>query len=134
MCGGSQEDFDAAKPVFESFAGLIVRLGEVGAGQRAKLVNNALMAAHMGLAHAALNSGDALGIDRAALIELVKASSGRSFGFEVHARLPQPLGPWLGSSLLAKDVGLLTAALPGDDNAAALARAAEPFLSAARTA
>lgn len=133
MCGGSQENFAAARPVFETYARMIVLLGGVGAGQRAKLVNNALMAAHMGLAHAALNSGDALGVDRAALIELVKASSGRSFGFEVYARLPQPLGPWPGSSLLDKDVGLLTAALQGNADAAALARAAEPFLSAART-
>jgi 3-hydroxyisobutyrate dehydrogenase len=130
MCGGSAEDFAAAKPVFESFGGLIVLLGPVGAGQRAKLVNNALMAANMGLAHAALVAGTALGLDRAALIELVKVSSGRSFGFEVYARLPQPLGPWLGSSLLIKDVNLLQSALPDDPGAEALAEAARTFFAA----
>ncbi|MET0179682.1 MAG: NAD(P)-dependent oxidoreductase [Novosphingobium sp.] len=130
MCGGSDEDFAAAKPVFATFGGLIVRLGPVGAGQRAKLVNNALMAAHMGLAHAALAAGEAIGVDRAALIELVKVSSGRSFGFEIYARLPQPLGFWPGSALLDKDVDLLTATLPGNPDAAALARAADSFFAA----
>ena len=74
--------------MFETFGKLIVLLGEPGAGQRAKIVNNALMAANMGLAQAALAAGEALGCDRKALAELVAASSGRSFGFEVFARLP----------------------------------------------
>jgi 3-hydroxyisobutyrate dehydrogenase len=130
MCGGSDEDFAATRPVFETYGKLIVLLGPVGAGQRAKLVNNALMAANMGLAHAALAAGEALGIDRAALIELVKASSGRSFGFEVYARLPQPLGPWPGSSLLIKDVNLLTGTLHGNPDAEALAEAANTFFAA----
>ena len=130
MCGGAQADFEAAKPVFAAFGGLIVLLGGVGAGQKAKLVNNALMAANMGLAHAALASGEALGIDRAALTALVKASSGRSFGFEVFARLPQPLGPWPGAPLLRKDVGLLVDAAPGSADAEALARAAGLVLDA----
>jgi 3-hydroxyisobutyrate dehydrogenase len=130
MCGGAADDVAAVRPVFETFGKLIVHLGGVGAGQRAKLVNNALMAAHMGLAHAALNAGTAAGIDRAALAELVKASSGRSFGFEVYARLPQPLPAWPGASLLDKDVRLLTALLPVSDDAALLARTADTLLTA----
>lgn len=130
MCGGSREDFAAAKPVFESFGGLIVLLGPVGAGQRAKLVNNALLAANMGLAHAALNAAEALGVDRATLAELVKVSSGRSFGFDIYARMPQPLREWSGASLLIKDVNLLTSTLPGNGDAAALARAADTFFHA----
>jgi len=69
-------------------------------------------------------------VDRAALIELIKASSGRSFGFEVYARLPQALGPWPGSPLLVKDVDLLTRTLPGDIHATLLEQAAEAFFSA----
>lgn len=128
MCGGSAEAFAAAKPVFDTFAGLVVHLGPAGSGQRAKLVNNALMAAHMGLAHAALGAGEALGLDRAALADLVKASSGRSFGFEVYARLPTPQAFAHGAPLLAKDVGLLAAALPGQADADLLRHAADHFL------
>jgi 3-hydroxyisobutyrate dehydrogenase-like beta-hydroxyacid dehydrogenase len=131
MCGGSAEAFAQAQPVLATFAGTLVHLGGAGSGQRAKIVNNALMAANMGLAHAALGAGQALGIDRAALADLIKASSGRSFGFEVYARLPSPSAFAHGAPLLRKDVNLLKAILPAHDGTQALADAADPFLSAA---
>ncbi len=131
MCGSADDAFASARPVFETFGKAIVHLGDVGAGQRAKIVNNALMAANMGLAHAALSAGEALGIDRAALSELVKASSGRSFGFEVYARLPTPSAFSHGASLLVKDVQLIKSILPAHEATSALCSAAEPFLSAA---
>ena len=128
MVGGESAAVHAARPVFETFGGLIAHLGGIGAGQFAKLVNNSLMAANMALADAALGAGAALGLDRAALIELVKASSGRSYGFEVRARLPE-IGMFEhGARLLAKDVGLLKAILRGDSNTDILRGVAEPFL------
>jgi 3-hydroxyisobutyrate dehydrogenase-like beta-hydroxyacid dehydrogenase len=131
MCGGSAAAFAAAKPVFECFGKLIVHVGDVGAGQRAKLVNNALMAANMGLAHAALGAAAALGIEREALVELIKQSSGRSFGFEVYARLPAPAAFSHGAALLVKDVNLLKRVLPEEQGAETLRAAASNFLSAA---
>ena len=131
ICGGSPSDFEAAKPVFECFGKLIVRVGDVGAGQRAKLVNNALMAANMGLAHAALGAAAALGIEREALVELIKQSSGRSFGFEVYARLPAPAAFSHGAALLVKDVNLLKRVLPEEQGAETLRAAASNFLAAA---
>ena len=128
MVGGDAAAVDAARPVFETFSGLISHLGGVGAGQFAKLVNNSLMAANMALADAALGAGAALGLDRAALIELVKASSGRSYGFEVRARLPDIAMFGHGAKLLAKDVGLLTAILSSEPCTDTLRAAAEPFL------
>jgi len=129
MCGGSDAAFAQAKPVFESFAGTLAHLGPAGSGQRAKIVNNALMAAHMGLAHAALDAGEALGINRSALAELIKASSGRSFGFEVYARLPNPRAFAHGAPLLVKDVSLLGAILPANKGASILRQAAADFLA-----
>ncbi len=129
MLGGDAADVATVKPFLEAFAGLIVHLGPVGAGQNAKLINNTLMAAHMGLAHNALLVADAIGMDRKALAELVKVSSGRSFGFEVAARLPTPGAFAHGGALLTKDVRLLGAVM-GDDPAYAVLRdTAEPFLS-----
>jgi 3-hydroxyisobutyrate dehydrogenase len=131
MCGGSASAFAQARPVFESFAGTLVHLGSAGSGQRAKIVNNALMAANMGLAHAALGAGSKLGIDRTALVELVKASSGRSFGFEVYARLPSPQAFVHGAPLLVKDVNLLRDILTESQDAAALYATAMTFLKEA---
>ncbi|CAN7373503.1 NAD(P)-dependent oxidoreductase [Phenylobacterium sp. LjRoot225] len=128
MVGGEAEAVAAARPVFATFGQLIVHLGGVGAGQHAKLVNNALMAANMALANHALTAGAALGIDRAALIELLKASSGRSYSLEVCARLPTPQAFKHGGALLAKDVRLLGEVLGDAPSAAGLRDAATPFL------
>lgn len=131
MCGGECEAFEQAKPVFETFAGTLVHLGDAGAGQCAKIVNNALMAANMGLAHAALDAAEMLGIDRDAAKELIKASSGRSFAFEVYARLPHPTAFAHGAALLSKDVDLLRASLGKSQIATELDMAAGAFLNAA---
>lgn len=128
MCGGSPAAFEQARPVFETFGKLIVLLGAAGAGQKAKIVNNALMAANMGLAQAALQAGQALGIERKALAELINNSSGRSFGFEVYARLPEPRMFEHGAKLLLKDTNLLAAILPGSGDAAAIEQTAKSFL------
>ncbi len=129
MVGGDADALTAARPVFETFAGLIVLLGDVGAGQTAKLVNNTLMAANMALAHHTLGVGAALGIGHTALADLIKASSGRSFGLEVYARLPTPQAFGHGGKLLAKDVSLLGALLGDDPDFTALRDVATPFLA-----
>lgn len=131
MCGGRQAAFDAARPVFQTFGKLIVLLGPAGAGQRAKIVNNAMLSAHMGVAMAALEAADALEIDRAAMIELVKVSSGNSFGFGVFARLPSPAAFTTGAPMLLKDMKLLGAILPDHDGAGEIDAVSARFLAAA---
>lgn len=128
MCGGSEAIISAARPIFASFAGLIVRVGDVGAGQMAKLINNALMAAHVAIAHSAVDASKALGLDTAAIKEIVKVSSGRSFGFEVYARLPDPSAFAHGARLLLKDVRLLGEVLEADPSFAPFRDVATPFL------
>lgn len=131
MCGGRQEAFDAALPVFRTFGKLIVLLGPAGAGQRAKIVNNAMLSANMGVAMAAIEAAEALDIDRAAFVELIQASSGRSFGFEVFARLPSPAAFATGAPMLLKDINLLKAVLPDHTGAQELDAIAARFLAAA---
>lgn len=131
MCGGGDEAFEQGKPVFETFGKLIVRLGGAGAGQRAKLVNNALMAAHFGVGHAAAQAAEALGIDRQAFRELINASSGRSYAFEVYAMLPSPQAFAMGAGLLFKDVNLLAATLGDEQSTELLKNAADYFLGPA---
>jgi len=131
MCGGDPAAFQAARPVFESFGKLIVLLGDVGAGQKAKLINNALLTAHLGLVHNAVAGGVAMGVDRTALIELLKASSGRSYGLEVYARMTRLANFAHPAMLLAKDVRLLGETLGPEHPAFAVIRdAAKPFLEA----
>jgi 3-hydroxyisobutyrate dehydrogenase len=128
MIGGAEEVVAAARPIFETFGGLIVHVGDVGAGQMAKLVNNALMAAHVTMAHYALAAAAALGLDRAAMSEIVKVSSGRSYGFEVYSRLPAPAAFGHGAKLLAKDIRLLGEVLGADPAYAPFRDVVAPFL------
>lgn len=132
MLGGDEQIIAKAMPVFESFGKLIVRLGDVGAGQHVKLINNSLLVANLGLAHVALEAGKLLEIDKEQLLELLLASSGRSFALEVLSRMESPAGFRHGGALLRKDLRLLSELL-GDrhDAAVQLAHAADPFLAAA---
>jgi len=108
MIGGPTDIVARCRPVLESFAGLIVHLGPLGSGQYAKLINNALLAAHLALADQALDAGSSLGLDRAALAELLLSSSGRSYAVELMNIFHTPT-KFPGTNLLRKDVGLLNA-------------------------
>lgn len=99
MVGGEPDVADRCRGAFESFGDPVAHLGPVGSGQIAKLVNNTLLAATVGLAEDAIALGHDLGLDEAALAEaLAVGSSG---------------GTW--SGLLARR-GSATDALPGRTN------------------
>jgi 3-hydroxyisobutyrate dehydrogenase len=115
MVGGESGTVNAVRPVLETFAGTIVHLGDVGAGQVAKLVNNSMMAANLAVSHFALEAAKTLHVDPHAFTELVKVSSGRSFAFDVCARMPEPAAFNHGAKLLAKDVHLLGESIGSDD-------------------
>jgi 3-hydroxyisobutyrate dehydrogenase-like beta-hydroxyacid dehydrogenase len=134
MVGGEKAAIDAATPVFRTFASQIAYLGGVGSGQLAKLVNNAMMAAHVAIADHALTAAAQLGVDRAAFIKLVKASSGRSFGFEVYSRQPSPQAFAHGARLLTKDVRLLGECLAPHPTFEAFNSLVTPFLNRAMSA
>ena len=127
MCGGERDAFERARPVMETFGKLIVHLGEVGAGQRAKIINNALMSANMGLARAAMAAGAAFGLDKATLADVINHSSGRSLGFHIYANLRSYADFAVGTPVMIKDVALLNSML-GDENSETLRQAADFFL------
>lgn len=132
MLGGDLEAIALSMPIFETFGKLIITLGDVGAGQHVKLINNSLLLANLGLVQAAVNGGERLGIDRAALIELLLASSGRSFALEVRSRMDHPGSFRHGGALLRKDLRLLGEVLGnGDPTTEAFRHAAQGFITAA---
>jgi 3-hydroxyisobutyrate dehydrogenase-like beta-hydroxyacid dehydrogenase len=83
MVGADTAAWERCLPVFETFSSLVVRAGGVGAGQQAKLLNNAMLTAHLGIAADAFDIGDRLGVDRSALADVIARGSGRSFGAEM---------------------------------------------------
>ena len=116
MLGGSSRDCDEVAPMIEAMSTNAVRLGAVGAGQKTKLLNNALLTAQMGLVNSMLDLADELAIDRAGALTALMTSSGASFALEMFARGATVTGIASGQArpLLAKDVRLL-ASMVGQD-------------------
>ncbi len=109
MVGAAPEVFGRCQPVFDAFARLVVRVGEPGTGQLAKLVNNALFTANLRVADDALVVGGELGLDRDGLLELLRAGSGGSFALDAVLAGTDlaAFGSGLGGHLLRKDVGIV---------------------------
>lgn len=107
--GGDADAVARCRPVFATFADKVIHLGPVGAGQYAKLINNALLAANLAVGDDALSLAEALGLVPDALAEVVRYGSGRSFGLDVAlgARASADVRERTATSL-QKDVSCLT--------------------------
>jgi 3-hydroxyisobutyrate dehydrogenase len=111
MVGGDEAVYEAAKPVLDAIGTNVFHVGDVGAGNVAKLVNNMLAFIGMMGAIEALALGAKAGVDPYKLWQIVKASSGNSFIWEGGARaiLRDRLRPSFTTTLASKDIGLATA-------------------------
>jgi 3-hydroxyisobutyrate dehydrogenase len=67
MAGGTEADFAAAGPVLHDLGSNVTRLGLVGSGQAAKMVNQAIVGAGFVLMAEALAMAEAAGLDAAAV-------------------------------------------------------------------
>lgn len=76
--GGGDDAVEQVRPVLASYGNPILHVGSIGAGQRAKLINNTLFAAQIGLLHEAIRLGDRLGIDEQRLLEAIGHGSAAS--------------------------------------------------------
>ncbi len=79
MAGGDAETLQRCLPVFGTYANPVVHLGDVGAGQTTKLLNNLLFTAHMATAVSTLELGEQLGVSPQRLGEVIGNGSGNSF-------------------------------------------------------
>jgi 3-hydroxyisobutyrate dehydrogenase-like beta-hydroxyacid dehydrogenase len=93
MIGGDPAVVEAARPALDAFASPAVHLGPLGSGQIAKLVNNTMLAATVGIGADALAVGSALGLDARALLSvLAAASSGGTWTGLLARRQDTPAG------------------------------------------
>jgi len=83
-CGGPAEVIDLLRDVCAPFVEAVVRVGDVGAGQVAKTVNNVLLWACIRADVEALRLGRALGVEPATLREALALGSGAN----------RPLAEW----------------------------------------
>ena len=78
FAGGDDDAVARAREVLTSYADPVLHVGPVGAGQRVKLVNNALFAAQIGAVAESVRLGDRLGIDEATLLTALTHGSAAS--------------------------------------------------------
>jgi 3-hydroxyisobutyrate dehydrogenase-like beta-hydroxyacid dehydrogenase len=86
MSGGSDEDFERARPVLEAMGRLVVHAGPLGHGQMVKLINNAVAATNAAVLGQALAVGARAGVDLDALTQVMAAGSGGSAMLDLKAR------------------------------------------------
>ena len=76
--GGAAEAVSRMQSVLESYGDPVLHVGPSGAGQRVKLINNALFAAQIGLLSDAVRLGIELGVDEAVLLGALPRASAAS--------------------------------------------------------
>ncbi len=79
MCGGSEAHYAAAEPVMAAYARICRRLGESGAGQLAKMMNQICIAGLMQGLSEALAFGQKAGLDGAAVVEVIAQGAAGSW-------------------------------------------------------
>jgi 3-hydroxyisobutyrate dehydrogenase-like beta-hydroxyacid dehydrogenase len=78
MAGGSDEDVARARPLFEAMGELIVHVGELGMGQQAKVISNAVAATNCATLAQGLVVARRTGVDLEALLEVMSAGAAGS--------------------------------------------------------
>lgn len=79
MCGGTAEAMAAARPVVEAYAGRIVHIGEAGAGQAAKSVNQICIAGTLAGLSEGIRFAQAAGLDLDRVLEAISGGAAQSW-------------------------------------------------------
>jgi 3-hydroxyisobutyrate dehydrogenase len=115
MAGGSAEACAKAEPILRSMGKRIVRCGEAGAGQAAKICNNMILGVSMAGVCEAFVLAEQLGLSHQALFEVASTSSGQCWALTTNCPVPGPVPnspanndykPGFSAALMLKDLKL----------------------------
>ncbi len=111
MVGGSQTDFDRAKPYFEAMGKTIVLVGGPGAGQTVKACNQIVVALNYAAVSEALVMGAKAGVDPAKIIEVLSGGLAASRVLEMRGptMVSHQFAPGFRVNLHRKDLGIAMA-------------------------
>ena len=82
MCGGDSATFDAVKPIAMAFSRAVTLLGDSGAGQLAKMVNQICIAGLVQGLSEAIAFGMRAGLDMEAVLEVISKGAAQSWQME----------------------------------------------------
>ena len=112
MVGGSADDFQAAKPIFDVVGGTVVHVGPNGAGQTVKAANQLIVAANIEALAEALVFLEAYGVDTKAALEVLGGglAGSKVLDQKKENMLGRSFEPGFRIDLHHKDMGIVTAA------------------------
>ena len=82
MCGGDAGAYQRAEPVMQAYGRTVKRIGESGAGQTAKMVNQIAIAGLLQGLSEALSFCQAAGLDGRAVVDVIKGGAAGSWQME----------------------------------------------------
>jgi 3-hydroxyisobutyrate dehydrogenase len=88
MVGGTDEEFEKAKPFLEPMAKAVIHAGDLGAGQAAKICNNMILGATMAATCEAFVLAQKLGLDPQVFFDISSKASGQSWSMTSYAPVP----------------------------------------------
>ena len=88
MVGGSDEQFERARPFLEPMAKAVIHAGQLGAGQAAKICNNMILGATMAATCEAFVLAEKLGLDLQTFFDISSKASGQSWSMTSYAPVP----------------------------------------------
>ena len=135
MVGADADTFARALPVLSAFGRRIEHVGPVGSGDALKAVNNALLAVNILAAGEGLAALVKAGVAPRRALDVLNASSGRSFVSEVLVPERVLTGAWPRTfrlALLDKDVGIAVELLAQTGVSGPIFELAHSLLGAAR--
>jgi 2-hydroxy-3-oxopropionate reductase len=112
MVGGSEEDFERARPIFDVLGQTVVRVGEAGAGQVVKACNQIVVALVIEAVSEALVLGSKAGVDPEKIIKVLSGGLAGSKVMEAKKSffLEHDFEPGFRVELHHKDLGIALAA------------------------
>jgi len=88
MVGGTDEQFERAKPFLDPMAKAVIHAGQLGAGQAAKICNNMILGATMAATCEAFVLAQKLGLDPQVFFDISSKASGQSWSMTSYAPVP----------------------------------------------
>jgi len=82
MCGGSAQAMDRARPVMQAYGARMVHIGEAGAGQATKAVNQICIAGTLAGLSEGVRFAQAAGLDMARVLEAISGGAAQSWQME----------------------------------------------------
>jgi 3-hydroxyisobutyrate dehydrogenase len=119
MVGGDAGDLEEARPTLAAMGANIIHVGDIGAGEVAKLCNNLICGAVAVAVSEAFRIGEAFGVDPQILTNVIAKSSGATWVMEHMHPVPgivdgaassRQYAPGFMTDLMAKDLGLAVSA------------------------